>query len=72
MKTRIFTVAEVPNQLAHAWLQHMRDFDAAHPDCHFEIFADAPNMSVAEIVEVVKLHPNLTFTEIFKRQSSKT
>jgi hypothetical protein len=71
MKTKIFTVAEVPTTLAHAWLQHLRDFDAAHADCHFEIFADSPDATLQEIVEIVKVHPKLSFQEIFKRQGWK-
>jgi len=68
MKTKIFTLAQVPHELANAWLQHLRDFDNAHPDCHFEVFADVPdNVSMGEVVEMVKLHPTLTFTEIFRR-----
>lgn len=69
MKTKIFTLAQLPTELANAWLQHLRDFDTAHPDCHFEIFADVPNnVSMADAVEMVKVHPDLSFTEIFKRQ----
>lgn len=72
MKVKIFTIAEVPDGLAHAWLQHLRDFDATHPECHFVVCADAPNQSMAEMLEMLKVNPDLTFTDIFKRQSSKT
>jgi len=72
MKTKIFTVAEVPPGLEHAWLQHLRDFDAAHPDCHFVVCADVQSATMADMLEMLKVEPKLTFTELFMRQSSKT
>jgi hypothetical protein len=69
VKTKIFTLAQLPTELAQAWLQHLRDFDTAHPDCHFEIFADVPDgVSMADVVEMVKVHPDLTFQQIFDRE----
>ena len=38
---KIFTVAEIPDELAQDWLQHLRDFDTAHPGCHFQVVADS-------------------------------
>lgn len=72
MKIKIFTIAEVPQGLEQKWLQHLRDFDTAHPDCHFVVCQDAPDTTMAEMMESLKVEPALTFTEIFKRQSSKT
>lgn len=71
MKVKIFTIAEVPQGLEQAWLQHLRDFDAAHPECHFVVAADAPNLSFIEMLEMIKVEPKLTFTEIFERQRNK-
>lgn len=65
---KIFTVATVPNHLAKDWLQHLRDFDARHPGCHFEVAADVPGMSVAEMVEAIRISPELTFTQIIERR----
>jgi len=65
---KIFTVANVPDALTQAWLQHLRDFDAAHPGCHFEVMADAPEATLAEIVDMVRIAPALTFTTILERK----
>lgn len=65
---KVFTIAHVPDDLQQEWLQHLRDFDAAHPGCHFEIAIDAPpDMSVAQMVEVLRVEPELTFQQIFTR-----
>jgi hypothetical protein len=37
MTVKIFTVAHLPPELRQVWLQHLRDFDTAHPGCHFEV-----------------------------------
>jgi hypothetical protein len=66
---KVFTIAEVPDELEQKWLQHLRDFDVAHPGCHFQVMADAaPNVSVADMVERLRVEPALSFTEIFERE----
>jgi hypothetical protein len=65
---KIFTVANIPDRLSQLWLQHLRDFDAAHPGCHFEVMADAPEATLAEIVDMVRVAPALTFTKILERK----
>lgn len=67
MTVKVFTIAHVPEELHHAWLQHVRDFDTAHPGCHFELAADAPNTSLAEMIETLRVTPGLTFTQIFEQ-----
>jgi hypothetical protein len=62
---RIFTAADVPDELAQEWLQHLRDFDAAHAGCHFQVLADAPGVSTAEILEALKVEPPLAFVDMF-------
>jgi hypothetical protein len=54
----------VPEELQQAWLQHLRDFDTAHPGCHFEVGIDGPEATSAERIRV---EPGLTFTKIFER-----
>jgi hypothetical protein len=51
--TKIVTVAHIPEGLEHEWLQYLRDFDIAHPGCHFEVLAESP-LTVAEITEVLQ------------------
>jgi hypothetical protein len=67
---KVFTIAHVPAELQNEWLQHLRDFDTAHPGCHFEVIADVPKATLAEMVEMVKVNPGLSFTDIieFKRK----
>jgi hypothetical protein len=65
---RIVTIAHVPPELAHEWLQRLRDFDVAHPGCHFEVMNDAPEMTLAEALEMVQLDPALTFSAILARR----
>jgi hypothetical protein len=65
----IWAIAQVPPALARAWLQHMRDFDVAHPGCHFQIMADAPHLSMQEIVEMLKISPDLTVKQIVERRT---
>ena len=64
---KIFTIADVPDDLAKAWLQHLRDFDTKHPGCHFQVLADAPKMPFDEVVEAVKMDPALSFMDIMLR-----
>ncbi len=56
---KIIAIANVPDELGHAWLQHLRDFDVAHPGCHFEAMADAPDMPIADVVKLLTLNPAL-------------
>lgn len=68
MTVKVFTVAHVPEHLTQAWLQHLRDFDVAHPDCHFEVMADAPEMSFVDMLHQVRVTPGLTFEQVWKRE----
>lgn len=65
---KIFTVADVNEKLTTDWLQHLRNFDTEHPGCHFEVMGDAPDRSLSEIVEMMTINPNLSFTEVFERR----
>ena len=67
MAVKIFTVAHIPEPLTQAWLQHLRDFDVAHPDCHFEVMADAPEMNFMDMLREVRVTPGLTFQQIIER-----
>ena len=65
----ICTVAHVPDELDQAWLQHLRDFDVAHPGCHFEVIADMPQRSMAEALELLRLNPELPVTQVFRHEN---
>ena len=66
---KVFTTAHLPDALQQAWLQHLRDFDTAHPDCHFEVGVDAPDMSLGQMVEMLQVTPGLTFQKILARDA---
>jgi hypothetical protein len=67
MNVKIFTCAHVPESLQQKWLQHLRDFDAANPGCHFEVGVDGPEETVATMIKRLTVEPGLTFTKIFER-----
>lgn len=46
--------ADVPDDLAKEWLQHLRDFDVRHPGCVFKVLAAAPKMSSEALYEVLE------------------
>lgn len=65
---RICTVADIPDELAQAWLQHLRDFDTAHPGCHFSVLAAAANMSTEEAVDALRIDPSLSLLDVLRRR----
>jgi hypothetical protein len=67
MTIKTFIIAHLPPGLEKAFVQHVRDFDVAHPGCHFEIGVEAPTLSLVEAVDMLRVDPALTFTEVFKR-----
>jgi hypothetical protein len=68
-RMKMFIRAHVPTEQANEFLQHVRDFDSAHPDCHFEIGADVPDLSLAQVLEMLALEPGLTFAKVHKRKA---
>jgi hypothetical protein len=67
--TKVFTIATMPQDLAQKWLQHLRDFDQAHPECHFEVMVDAPpGVNIVDAVLALHVEPELSFTAIFGRK----
>jgi hypothetical protein len=65
--TKIYTVAHLPDSLVQKWLQHLRDFDTANPECHFEVGIDGPEASAADMIRMLRVSPSLTFSKIFER-----
>lgn len=65
---KVFTRAHVPPELVQPWLQHLRDFDTAHPGCHFEVMIDgSPDTPLSEILARLRITPGLSFTDVFER-----
>jgi hypothetical protein len=57
---KIFTLADVPDELAQAWLQHLRDFDTAHDGCHFKVVNQPTrDMSLGEMIRAIEVDPSL-------------
>jgi hypothetical protein len=46
--------AEVPDALARAWLQHLRDFDTDNPGCHFQIDAWETEIGTDEMTRILE------------------
>ena len=67
MNVKIFTVAHLPEALQQKWLQHLRDFDSAHPGCHFEVGIDGPDATTADMIRMIQVEPGLTFSKSFAR-----
>lgn len=67
MNVTIFTRATVPESLQQKWLQHLRDFDSAHPGCHFQVGIDGPETNTADMIRRLQVEPGLTFSKIFER-----
>jgi hypothetical protein len=67
LKVKVFCIAHMPPELEQAWLQHVRDFDTAHPNCFIEMGIDAPDIDIIEAVQRLQVEPELTFTKIFER-----
>ena len=63
----IYTIAEVPADLSKAWLQHLRDFDTAHPGCHFQVLEDAPEKSFNEMLADLVVNPGLPLQAVIRR-----
>jgi hypothetical protein len=68
-KVFVFCTAFVPEELLHAWLQHVRTFDANNPGCHFEMGMDGPDVPYKEMVEMLRVNPELKFQHFFKRKT---
>lgn len=68
-QTKVFITAYIPPELEQAWLQHVRNFDMDHKGCHFEVAMDAPDITLAEAVERLKVEPDLNFTQIYERKT---
>lgn len=69
---RILVQSRIPHALEHAWLQHLRDFDAAHPDCHFEaMIQTGRTVPVRDMVEMLKVDPELTIEQVFQRMGGE-
>jgi len=65
--TTIFTRARLAADLERTWLQHLRDFDVANPGCHFEVIADAPEVTLTEMIEMLRINPGLSVMQIIGR-----
>ena len=67
MNVKIFTRATMPEALQQKWLQHLRDFDTANPDCHFDVGIDGPDEPFADMLKRLHVEPGLTFTKMYER-----
>ena len=69
---RIVTEADVPDELAREWLQHLRNFDTAHPGCHFDVIMETERpVPMAEMVETVRVEPELDIVKLISKDKAK-
>lgn len=69
---RMMLIADMPDDVAKAWNQHVRDFDEARPGvCHFKIVNNAPDLSMADMMDAVKLDPPFDWLLFQKTQQRK-
>jgi hypothetical protein len=69
---KIALQCDVPDDLANAWLQHLRDFDVAHPGCHFEVMMQADGIvPVKRMLDMLKLNPALDIMEVYERATDE-
>ncbi|HEX8868380.1 MAG TPA: hypothetical protein VF821_22160 [Lentzea sp.] len=68
--TKIYTIAHVPEELAQAWVQHLRNFDTQHPGCHFEVLADFGQAEVGmrQMLDALKVEPEIPFRAFYRRK----
>jgi hypothetical protein len=66
---KIVTRAEIPDGLAQAWLQHLRDFDEKHPGCHFQVVARG-EISTAEMMKMLQITPSFDSIAVIERDST--
>jgi hypothetical protein len=64
----IHTKAILPDEMVQAWLQHLRDFDTAHPGSHFEVTAESEGKTVGDLMRSVDIHPPLEWQFTARRK----
>ena len=52
-RTKLTLSAQLPDDLIGDFLQHVRDFDIAHPGCHFAMVASS-ELSLEEMQTILK------------------
>jgi len=63
----LWMIGDIPPSELQAFLQHVRDFDVAHPGCHFAISVDAEEMATEEMIKALQLTPPFPFLRMKKR-----
>lgn len=62
----IFTIAHMPDEeTGKRWLQHMRDFDTANDGCHFQVLANAPDLNLDQVKEMLNISPGFDLRSVF-------
>lgn len=65
---KVHTTATIPDDLVNTWLQHLRNFDATYPGCHFEVVVDVANQTIIEAIEALRIEPKLVQTHAYLRR----
>ena len=69
-KVKVYFSGELPHSLLHLFVQHVRDFDAAHTDCHFEIMGNSEGQVAEEEMKRLfdSIDPPFPYRQIFRRK----
>jgi len=65
---KIMITTEIDDDLGPMLLQHIRDFDQAHPGCLFQIAVNAPELSIEEMKELLNVDPPFAHTATMRKQ----
>jgi len=65
--SKFYIIADIPAGSEKQLLQHIRDFDSAHPGCHFKIIGDAPDATIEEVTEMLRISPAFQLFDIIRR-----
>jgi len=72
--SKVRVTAKLPARLHQEFLQHIRNFDIAHPGCHFEVGIDPPQMTLAKALELQEKieRGQLKFSAIMKKSKVRS
>ena len=69
MTTKVFCLGTMPDNLVAEWLQHLRDFDCAHPGCHFETAMGGGSLTADEMEQMLKnIDPPFSHLHVARKQ----
>lgn len=65
-------LAIIEEDVAQKFMQHIRDFDVANPNCDFSCRFNAPDTPVEKVQEWMTVMPPFPFQMVIKREVEET